>query len=135
MPLKPEFFTQLNAVKIGTYQGRGLWKLFAPLVYSSAIAGQTISVPSGFVTDYASVPRIPGIWWVAGGCADEAAVVHDWIYNQQIVSRDLADKVFLEAMEASGVSAWRRYLMYAAVRAFGMWHYGKGKVIVDVGSD
>lgn len=129
------FLTKLNAVKIGTYQGRGLWQLYAPLVYASAILGRTISVPKDFITDFASVPRIPGIWWIAGGLADEAAAVHDWLYNRKIVDRKTADRIFLEATKASGVSAWRRYIMYAAVRALGWRHYGKGKVIVDVGSD
>lgn len=131
----PEFLTKLNAVKIGTYQGRGLWQLFTPLVYSSALLGRTISVPKDFITDYASVPRIPGIWWIAGGIADRAATVHDWLYHRKIGTRKQADRIFLEAMKATKVPAWRRYAMYAAVRALGWRTYGKGKVIVDVGSD
>lgn len=133
--MTPKFITKLNAVKMGTHKGRGLWQLYTPLVYASAILDRTISVPKDFITDFASVPRIPGIWWIAGGMADEAAAVHDWLYNQKIVKRKLADKIFSEAMKVSGISAWRRYLMYTSVRAFGRRSYGKGKVIVDVGSD
>jgi hypothetical protein len=133
--MRSEFLTKLNSTKIGTYQGRGVWQLNAPLVYASEILGEVVSVPAKFVTDFASVPRIPGIWWIAGGLADEAAVIHDWIYNQSLFPRDVADKVFLEAMVVMGLEAWRRYLIYAAVRAFGWRNYGKGKVIVDVGSD
>lgn len=133
--MTPEFLTKLNAVRIGTYQGRGLWQLYTPLVYASALLRRTVSVPKDFITDFASVPRIPGIWWIAGGMADEAAVIHDWMYNRKVGTRKIADKVFLEAMKASGVSFWRRYTMYAAVRALGWRYYGKGKVIVDVGHD
>jgi hypothetical protein len=133
--MRSEFITKLTATKIGTYQGRGLWQLNEPIVYISAILKDTLAVPSGFVTDFASVPRIPGIWWIAGGLADEAAALHDWLYNQKLVDRKIADKIFLEAMKASGVSWWRRNLMYAAVRALGWRHYGKEKVIADVGSD
>ena len=133
--MRSEFITELNATKIGVYQGRGLWQLNEPLVYVSAILDESISAPAKFVTDFASVPRIPGIWWIAGGLADEAAALHDWLYNQKLVDRKIADQIFLEAMKASGVSWWRRGLMYSAVRTLGWRHYGKERVIVDVGSD
>jgi hypothetical protein len=129
--MRSEFLTKLNSTKIGTYQGRGLWQLNAPLVYASEILGEVVSVPAKFVTDFASVPRIPGIWWIAGALADEAAVVHDWLYNQAKVGRETADRVFKEAMEALGISAWRRYLIYAAVRSLGWRHYGKEKEFAD----
>ena len=131
----PEFLTKLVVTKVGKYKGRGLWQLNTPLVYSSKILGRTISVPKDFITDFASVPRLPFTWWYAGGLADRAAVVHDYLYNRKVVERKIADKIFLEAMKASGISLWHRYAMYAAVRALGWRHYGKGKVIVDVGSN
>ena len=131
----PEFITKLNATRIGTYNGRGLWQLNAPLVYISTILRDSISVHAGFITDYASVPRIPGIWWIAGALADEAAALHDYLYHTRVVTRKVADRIFLEAMKASGVSAWRRYAMYYTVRALGWRSYGREKVIVDVGSD
>lgn len=94
------------------------WKLAHPLVYQSDIAG-LITVPDGFVTDFASVPRIPIAYTLAGDTAHAAAVVHDYLYGNPSVKRRVADAVFKEAMAVSGVPWWRRQLMWSAVRVFG----------------
>ena len=83
-----------------------------------------IEVPKGFQTDFASVPRIPLAYMLAGGTARRAAVLHDYLYTQQR-DREWADDVFLAAMEADGVPWWRRKIMYAAVRAFGEGPYSE----------
>lgn len=95
------------------------WRLTAPLKYRSKVAGQTFTIPKGFLTDFASVPRLPLAYLLAGDTAHQAAVVHDWLYVTHTTDRATADRVFLEAMEEIGVPWWRRRLMYAAVRAFG----------------
>jgi hypothetical protein len=46
-------------------------------------------------------------------------MVHDWLYWKQDRSRAEADGIFLEGMSLLGVAAWKKYLMYVAVRAFG----------------
>lgn len=99
-------------------------RLMADLVFVSDEAG-IINVPAGFETDYASVPRIPLAYMLFGGVAKKAAVVHDYLYSTKMLGRDMADAVFLDAMEASGVAWWRRRLMYRAVRVFGWTIYNK----------
>ena len=96
--------------------------LTAPLKYESDIAG-SIVVPEGFRTDFASVPRVPLLYLLFGNTAHEAAVIHDYLYRYAIVPRRTADRVFREAMNASGVWAWRRYPMYMGVRMFGGFCY------------
>lgn len=105
-------------------EGRGIWRLRNPLVYQSAVAGRLITVPEGFTTDFASVPRLPFVYDLFGDAAHQAAVVHDYLYSTGELSRETADRVLLEAMAAEGVPAWRRYPMYWAVRAFGGSHFG-----------
>jgi len=101
------------------------WELLAPLLFSSDVLNTIIEVPAGFRTDFASVPRIPFAYWIAGGTAETAAVIHDYLYRKRKTFPDLtraqADLVFLEAMVASGVAYWRRQAMYAAVQCFGYW--------------
>lgn len=100
------------------------WRLTAQLVFVPARYQSTIIVPAGTVTDFASVPRIPLAYWLFAGVGQAAAVVHDWMYRVDTnVPRHVADDIFLEAMEACGVSAWRRLPMYWAVRAFGGSRY------------
>jgi hypothetical protein len=78
-----------------------------------------VVVDDGFETDLASVPRW-AYYGLFGNVAHKAAVVHDWLIAEGH-SREAADKEFLAAMRASGVPPWRRWPMYAAVRAFSLF--------------
>jgi hypothetical protein len=93
--------------------------------------GIVITVPAGFNNDLASVPRLPFAYWLAGGTAEKAGVVHDYLYSVK-APRDLADEVFMAAMKAEAVPGWRRSLMYAAVRAFGGNYYQEREPHQDV---
>lgn len=95
-----------------------------PLLFYTEVLKRVIVVPAGFVTDYASVPRIPLAYLLAGGHAKKAAVIHDYLYRTPNafvppVTRAQADAVFEEAMAASGQPWWRRKLMWLGVRAGG----------------
>ena len=95
-----------------------------PLVVQSDGAGKTGTVPAGFQTDLASVPRLPVVYWLTGGTSNAAAVVHDYLYSTHLVDRKTADAVLREASAVTGVPAWRRSLMWAGVRVFGGSHWG-----------
>lgn len=121
----PKFLSALQVEPNSEYDDH-LWRLTNPLIYSSVVAGVVFTVPGGFVTDFASVPRIvPILYALCGGCADEAAALHDWLYTQHPVDRATADAVFLEACKVTAVPLWRRLMMWAGVRVFGGSHWGK----------
>lgn len=88
------------------------------------VDGVTRIIPKGFVTDLASVPRIFWSIFPPYGLYLRAAVVHDYLYANQIGDRKWADDVFYALMEAYEVEGWRRNLMYAAVRVggFAAWN-------------
>lgn len=101
-----------------------LWTTVEHLNYRSNKYNKNYIVPKGFVTNLASVPRVPFIWLIAGGVASAAAIVHDWLYTngiklRQIKSREEADNVFYEAMIETKVPVWKAWLMYKAVSLFG----------------
>lgn len=78
-----------------------------------------ITVPIGFVTDFASIPR--ALWnvlpkWDIYG---PAAVVHDWLYWNQGTTRDTADRILFEAMKILNVLEWKQKAIYEAVEHFG----------------
>lgn len=102
---------------------RGTWTLTAPLVYHSDRLRRFVTVPAGFVTDFASVPRIPVAFLLAGDCGQEAAVIHDFLYVTHEVDRATADSVFREALLAGGEPRWRAWLMWAGVRIGGAGPY------------
>ena len=115
-------------------------------VHNSTRSDQYIvTIPKGYVTDMASVPR--GCWaFIAPFDVARAAVVHDILYEkintqyktildsaaaeegpatkkEREVYREIADHVFLEGMNASEppVPSWKKYAAYWAVRIFGRW--------------
>ncbi len=86
-----------------------------------------IHIPAGFLTDFASVPRL--FWNILppNGPYGKAAVVHDYLYRTKgVATKAEADAVFLEAMKALGVGWFTRYSMYRAVVAFGGSAYHGG---------
>jgi hypothetical protein len=99
------------------------WRLIAPLVYRHdtipATMHHQVVVPEGFETDFASVPRLPLAYLLAGNTGHRAAVIHDYLYATQPVSRSMADGIFRRALSDDGEPWWRAQIMYAAVRLFG----------------
>lgn len=109
----------LDSLTLEERDGRW-WRVAAEFRYDSAVAGCRFIIPEGFVTDLASVPRLPLAWLLAGDTARKAGLVHDFAYSVHLPGdRELADRVFREAMAVEGVPAWRRWVMWAAVRACG----------------
>jgi hypothetical protein len=117
------FLTELQ-VKPATGKDDGQWELLADLVYQSDVAAMTFRVPAGFITNFASVPRIPIVYELAGDTASNAATVHDYLYSTHIVPRSVADAVLREASDVTAVPDWRRQLMWAGVRVFGWLYWG-----------
>lgn len=119
--LAAAFLTPLDLRRIEdkSRDQRGTWRLLAPLVYRSKVAGITITAPKGFVTDLASVPRLPFAYLLTGGIGHAAAVVHDALYTTHVTTRKTADEVFYEALLVLGIPKWQAWLMYAGVRVGG----------------
>ena len=110
----------------GMRQGRVVWALLSSLTmtWSENGARREITVPAGFETDYASVPRF--FWRIVppGGRYADAAVIHDYLYKKKIGTRKEADRIFMLAMKGVGVGLRQRALMYRAVRMFGARGWG-----------
>lgn len=102
---------------------RGLWQTLEPLVWEvdELDSGSFMTVPTGFVTDGASIPFPFSIVLPRWGRWRRAAALHDYLYRVQITTRREADKQFLIALKASDVSAPVRYIFWAAVRLFGRY--------------
>jgi hypothetical protein len=115
--------------------GRSLWGLQRELIYVAGAAWRdTITVPAGFVTDLASIPRPVWSFYPPDGPWVKAAVVHDFLYytqgtgewyGRQGVSRERpysraeSDDILYEAMVDRGIGLWARFVIWAAVRVGG----------------
>ena len=100
---------------------------------------EVFTVPTGFITDLASTPRL--LWNViAPFDVARAAIVHDLLYktirsyrwskganeeDKKLIqkAKKASDKVFLLAMKDSDpkVSGWKMYSAWKAVDLFGRW--------------
>lgn len=103
------------------------WRLLAPVVYATtrsraSLGGQPAGyrVPTGYVTDFASVPRL--LWWFTppSGEYTLAAIVHDYLITDALpagtVTSPEVDQEFRQAMQSLDVGFVRRWLMWAGVR-------------------
>jgi Protein of unknown function (DUF1353) len=106
-------------------EGRGEWVLTQALQYQSDLMGAIYTVPIGFATDFASVPRVPIAFLLAGDTASRPAALHDWLYTypHPVALRSQADALLKEAAKADGVPAWRAWLLWAGVRLGGDSHW------------
>jgi hypothetical protein len=78
-----------------------------------------VTVPIGFVTDFASIPRALWIALPRDGDYVWAAVVHDYLYWFQTTSRDVADDVLNAAMRDFNIPTADRVAIYEGVHLGG----------------
>lgn len=116
-------------------------------------SGLTIEVPTGFETDFASIPWFARWLIPTWGRHTNAAIIHDYLYrggrivpgpvplNQggikgirtqfnlelPLPTRKQADRIMLEGMEVMGVRKWRRLVIYAGLRIGGWWAWRKSR--------
>jgi len=105
-----------------------LWELIDDFVVK--LDGKEITVPDGFVTNGASVPRI--FWNICApisGAFGEAAVVHDWGYSKRsnFNNKEDVDKILFDIGMENGASYFRALLVYLAVKIFGHKYWKKGE--------
>ena len=91
--------------------------LHSDLVYIGP-DGRGFSVPAGYLTDFATIPRPFWVFLPPWGNYGRAAILHDWLISCHIVPRKLADRIFFEAMTTTGVNPLVRWIMFIAVRSF-----------------
>jgi len=85
-----------------------------------------VTVPRGFITDFASIPKILWSIYPPTGYYAHAALLHDYIYSTGgrcvglfPATRKEADEWFFMQMKTDGVGWRTRWTMYFAVRLFG----------------
>jgi hypothetical protein len=82
---------------------------------------RTIIVPTGFITDYASIQVLHNaflfvLFALVVGYGNYAATGLDWLYFGGQVSRKEADAILYRALRAEGVARWRAWLFWASAR-------------------
>lgn len=126
MGVEVSFLDELYLKKLRG-QGR-LYEVSRPFrsLIKMPLGNNTVAtVPVGFVTDFASVPRLFWRLLPPVGNYDEAAVLHDYLYVTQVYTRLLSDQIFKAGMIELKVKKWKRNIMYRAVRMGGWMPWQK----------
>jgi Protein of unknown function (DUF1353) len=112
------FKSELNLIAID--KRPDLWRFGAPLIWEAA--GETITVPAGFITDMASIPH--AIDWLPNldrtGLSRRPAALHDWLYGgDRTRGKGWADDTLRAALLADGMSLIGAFEYWAAVHYCG----------------
>jgi hypothetical protein len=92
-----------------------------------------IKIDVGFITDFASVPKI--FWNIYPPYSPDygkAAVIHDGLYAAKIFNRKKADSIFKDAMKVLGASWLTRHIIWVAVRLGGSYAWKTDKLSTKV---
>jgi uncharacterized protein DUF1353 len=95
------------------------WIVRQPLVYTIGVSKDTITIPPGFVTDFASIPQVFHSILRQNGLYLLPAVVHDYLYWKQACTRDQSDQILNLGMIENKVPDLPRIAIYGSVRAAG----------------
>ncbi len=95
------------------------WIVRQPLTYTVGISKDSVTVPVGFVTDFASIPQVFQSIIRQNGLYLLPAVVHDYLYWKQTCTREQSDRILMLGMIENKVSDIHRVPIYDVVRAAG----------------
>ena len=96
------------------------WVLMKDMTYRIGNSTFVITIPKGFVTDFASIPEV--FWSVdlsPNGRYSKGAIVHDYLYWMQGCTREQADNILDIAMKEHDVAFVTRSSVYGGVRLGG----------------
>jgi hypothetical protein len=113
----------------GGYHGGTRWFILEHYFRCITSKG-AVTIPTGFRTDGASIPKAFHNIMGPFGEYFPAAIFHDWAYSKASngyfpADRKMADDVFKELMFNVGVPWLTREIIYQAVRGFGWRSYKK----------
>jgi hypothetical protein len=95
------------------------WIVREALTYTIGISADSITVPVGFVTDFASIPQALQSIIRQNGPYILPAVVHDYLYWKQACTRQQADQILLLGMIENEVREVHRTAIHGAVSLAG----------------
>ncbi len=94
--------------------------LYRALDYSIGASKIKVTVPAGFVTDFASIPQ--SLWSFGlspNGRYSKAAIIHDYLYWSQTCTKEQSDNILFMAMKESDVGLTKATIIYDGVRLGG----------------
>ena len=123
------YLDELDIRKVGKRE----WQLLSDFRFESDLYPGVFVAPRGMRTNFASIPHVIWLIFPPVGNYDEAAVIHDGAYQDDLITsngdriftvKHVADRLFLEALRCetfrkSKVGPKLAKCMYFAVKNFG----------------
>lgn len=114
----------VGSATVSRFGGDAMWFLLRDPIGWRPNAGDSqpyapIDVSAGFVTDLASVPWYLWSWLPNDGPYMHAAIIHDWIYWDQVRPRNQGDTILWGDMTDCGVGYVTKQMIYQAVSRLG----------------
>jgi len=102
------------------------WKLHEAFnFYLEGNPHEIITVPRGYVTDFASVPNVLRMFAKDIELFNKAAILHDFLYDGETrFTRKESDQIYRDGMRVFGVSDFRSTIFYKMCRLFGKSRWG-----------
>lgn len=113
-------------VRLFTRSTRGRFALNKPF-YVELHNGLDIIIPFGTISNGASVPKLLRGIYSNIGTYTLPAVVHDYLYENNLYTREFADRQFLLDMGKTNTNKFTKWLFYYVVRIFGGTNWNKYK--------
>lgn len=90
-----------------------------PFDYEAILSdNKKLTIKSGYIYDGASIPRI--LWSLIGSPFQFSyAIVHDALYQSELLTRSESDSIFIEILKLKGVGFLKRNSMYIGLRLGG----------------
>lgn len=127
-----EIMSMANATMVASYADDAIvdawsvWVTQADTVFSWD--GKHITVGKGFMTDFASIPKVMRWLFDPNGAPHQvAAVIHDYAYSTMPVTRVQADRLFRSACDAVGAPYVSSRVMFYALRVGGWFAWRKNR--------
>lgn len=122
-------FDKVNSLKYN----KDLWKLIPGFRYYIGVENSNnyVDVPTGFITDGATIPRV--LWWLLPpiGEYSQATTLHDYlcrVYSvtvivngvevEKTITRKQIDKILDESLGVLEVTPWKRKAIMAGVNLY-----------------
>ena len=118
------FLTELKVQPItGTYKRR----LISNFIYNDYLFGNIVA-PSGFISNYASIPEIIPQWIIDSDSPiiRDISIIHDFTYSNLClldISRKQADEVLCRGMRELGAGYIISKIVYYSVRTCGKYNW------------
>jgi hypothetical protein len=105
---------------------RGRFKIKVPIKHTLS-NGVEIIVPINYISNGASVPKLLRGIYSQQGVYVMPSIIHDYLYDNKLYSREFADKQFLLDMGKTNTSQFTKWLFYYIIRIFGKSNYNNNE--------